>query len=167
MASSYSQKEPGGKVLSLVLGIVFIIVTTIICYVVGWKYSQSESFLVKTELYLNFSSVGKAYILQSLSSLVALIIYIVYYLIVAGRDQLHYRYAKTADNNLPFVYKGWTGLSIVAGLCTFAAAFVIYLIAFDSDLRLVAPLMLGVWIMQSICCLVTFYIPLFKPLKGN
>jgi len=167
MATSYSQKDPGAKIVSLILGIVFIIVITIICYVVGWSYSQTEGFSERTGLILSFPMVGKAYIAQSLSSLVAIIVYVIKFLNVAGRDQLHYRYAKTADKSLPFVYNDWTLFAVIAAVCTFAVSFVIYLIAFQSDMRLVAPLMLCVWLIQAALCVATFYIPLFKPLKSN
>ena len=151
---------------SKIIGVVFIVVTTLICYIIGCAISQSDSFYDKTGINLNLKIFGVKYFIQMISLIVPIIFYLVTFDKYYSTKDPEYSFTKT-DSGKPYIYSGWTLSAVITGILPVAVAFVIYLIAFKGTMVLIKPLLLWVWLLQGIFSALTLFIPAFKPLKNR
>lgn len=164
MGNTVIHKSTNEAKTSKIIGVVFIVVTTLICYIIGCAISQSDSFYDKTGINLNLKIFGVKYFIQMISMLVPIIFYLVTFDKYYSRRDTEYAFTVT-DGGRTYVYKGWTLAAVITGILPIVVAFVIYLIAFKGTMVLIKPLLLWVWLLQGVFSALTLFIPAFKPLK--
>ena len=157
----WKYKSQSEKTTARIIGSSAIVVLTLICYVVGAIISQSDNFIISFSLQLfgvnYFAGVG--------GMLAPLIIYNIMFSKLANRTQQEYSFTKVNGGTAPYVFNGWTLWAVLSGVFAFLLSFIIYYIAFKQIMVLVVPLMLWVWIAQSLLSVAVFFIPVCKPLK--
>lgn len=164
MANAVVHKTEQEASTSKILGIVFIVVSTLVCYLIGCVISQTDYFYEKTDINLNLRVYGVKYFIQMISMAVPLIFYILVFNGVRDTPETKKSFIPTTGS-LPYIYDGWTLKAVIAGVVTIVTAFIIYLIAFKGTMVLIKPLLIWVWLAQGIFSALTFFIQPFKPLK--
>ena len=164
--TTFSHKAKDEAKTSKIIGVVFIVITTLLCYIIGCAISQSDSFYDKTGINLNLRVFGVKYFIQMISMLAPIIFYLITFDKYYNRKETEYAFTRT-DGGRTFVFNGWTLSAIITGVLPVVVAFVIYLIAFKGTMVLVKPLLLWVWLLQGVFSALTLIIPAFKPLKNR
>lgn len=163
MGTTFGKRE--STVAARVLGNVTLIFGSVIIYVIGMLIAGSGAFYAANGYNLDMTLAGVRYWAAISGVLVAVVLYNVFFSVVANRDPFKYNYQKVSGNPQPFVFSGWTVFAIISGVGTLILSLIVHFIAFSGDLRLVVPLMLWLWLVQCALCIGTFFIPAFKPLK--
>jgi len=165
MSNALDNRSKSSETVAMAMGIVFIAVATVICYIVGYLISQSDSFVEKTAIHFIFKRHGLRYFCSSFSMIVPIIMYAVKFKDIAGRDKSKYSFIKMDGGSADYVYKGWAVFALVTAVVTCVAGFLIHCIAFKWQLNLVKPLMIWVLLAQSSVSGLAFAMPFCKPLK--
>lgn len=166
MGNALTYKSKSEQTSSMAFGIVLIAVLTIVCYIVGYIASQSDSFVERTLIHLIFKKHGFRYFSAAFSMIVPICIYVWQFTQKAGRNTTQYSFIKVDGGNAPYVYNGWTLWAVLSGVITLVVGFLIHCIAFKWQLDLVKPLMIWVLILQSVLSGAVFMLPFCKPLKN-
>lgn len=162
--NAVTNKSKSEKNTSMVIGIIAIVVLTLLSYIGGYLYSQSNGFIDETNIHLIFKRHGFRYFSASLSMIVAIIMYCIEFNKIADRKETEYSFIPNTGGKT-FVYKGWGVFAVVTALITVLVGFLIHCFAFEWQLDLVKPLMIWVLIIQGILTGVVFVLPFAKPLK--
>ena len=165
MSNALTHKEKSDETKSMVIGIVAIVVLTIICYIVGYLYSQSGGFVRKTAIHFIFARHGFRYFSSCISMVVSIVMYIIEYKKIAERSESKFSFIPVDGGSAKFVYSGWSVFAVVTGVITAVAGFLIHCFAFNWQLNLVKPLMIWVLIAQAVLSAAVFFLPFCKPLK--
>ena len=165
MSNALIKKSKSESTTTMLIGIVCIVVLTILCYIGGYLYSQSDSFIQRTAIHFIFQKLGFRYFASSISMIVSIIMYIFEFKKIASRTSDKFSFIQMDGGSTPYVYNGWAVFACVTGLITAIVGFIIHCIAFSWQLKLVKPLMIGVLIVQGILSGAVFALPFCKPLK--
>ena len=166
MSNALTHKSKSEETASMIIGIVCIAVLTIICYIAGYIYSQSNAFVESTNLHPRaVSKYGFRYFSASISMIVSIVMYSLEYKKIAGRSEKEWSFTKTVGG-AKYVYGGWTVTAVVTAVFTGVIGFLIHGFAFNWELNLVKPLMIWVLIGQSVLSGAVFALPFCKPLKN-
>ncbi|MBR1592044.1 MAG: hypothetical protein IJ666_03420 [Ruminococcus sp.] len=165
MSNALTHKEKSEETTSMIIGIAAIAVLTIICYIVGYLYSQSGSFVDKWSIHFIFAKHGFRYFSAALSMIAAIIMYIIEYKKIAGRSENEWSCVPNVGG-AKYIYSGWLAFAVITAVVTAVVGFLIHCFAFQWQLALVKPLMIWVLIGQAVLTGVVFALPFCKPLKN-
>ena len=165
MSNALTHKSKSEETAAMAIGIVCIAVLTIICYVAGYLYSQSDAFVRETAIHFIFKRHGFRYFSASLSMIVSIIMYCLEYKKIAGRSENEWSFTKTVGG-AKYVYDGWAVFAVVTAVVTGIVGFLIHCFAFQWQLDLVKPLMIWVLVGQSVLSGAVFALPFCKPLRN-
>ena len=164
---TYSHKEKKKAKLARITGIAAIVLVTVLCYVFGSMYINSESFYFVTgkNLFVGLNTLGLRYYAMLLSMAPPLIFYILKFGSI--RDTEEGSVAFTRYSGQRFIYDGWTLGAVLTAIGAALMAVVIYWIAFRNNWLLVVTshVMVWVWIAQTVLSFLCFAVPLFQPMK--
>lgn len=163
--TALTKKSKSEETTSMITGIVSIVILTLVCYITGYLYSQSGSFVDKTAIHFIFRRHGFRYFSSSLSMICAIIMYVIEYKKIAERKETEFSFIRTNGGSAKYVYDGWLVFALVTAIVTSLVGFVIHCFAFRWELDLVKPLMIWVLICQGALSGAVFALPFCKPLK--
>ena len=164
MSNAVTHRQKNGQVRAMIFGLLVIIIGTALVYAFGLWRSQWDNFAPGTNLKTIIHNNSSRYLASSFVSIIQVIVYIIFFNVIAGRSETEYSCIRVSGGN-KYIYSGWTVSGIVSAIVVGVVALFVHYFAFQRHFDFVGPLMWWVLLLQMAVGISVFFLPFSKPLK--